>query len=263
MRFSLFKKNNNHMPKTTTTKTVKPVKPAKQLVKKVATVAVKKAVKTEEVKESSAKLTLPVLSPTGEKIGTISLPAELFGTPYHAQLIAQALRIYRMNQMEGSAMTKTRGMVTGSTRKIYRQKGTGRARHGNIRAPIFVGGGIIFGPEPRTIHQTLPKQMKKVALNSALSSMVRKNNVMVVDGLAQLPIKTKAFAKMLDAIQATKRVLFVYGSDTAKTVRAVHNMKNVLAVSYQAMSTFDVMTRAHIVFTKDALVSFIASEKKA
>ena len=97
----------------------------------------------------------PIWSVKGEKTGRISVPKDVFGAPYNIQLVSQAIRVFRINQQEGSAGTKTRGMVEGSTRKIYRQKGTGRARHGGIRAPIFVGGGIVFGPQPKDIHKNV------------------------------------------------------------------------------------------------------------
>jgi large subunit ribosomal protein L4 len=164
--------------------------------------------------------------------------------------------------MEGSAATKTRGMVEGSTRKIYRQKGTGRARHGGIRAPIFVGGGIALGPRPRDIHKTITKQMKRKALASALSLVVEKNAMKVVDGLSELPVKTKSFAEMLTKIQVSKRILFVYGKDTSVVARAVRNIKNVSPFPFDSLNVYDVMNHAYVVFTKDALVSFIAKGKK-
>ncbi|MCJ7825989.1 50S ribosomal protein L4 [Patescibacteria group bacterium] len=216
-----------------------------------------KKVSLSKVKRSS-KLSLPVLSPKGEKTGTISLPEEVFGVAYNAQLIAQAVRVYRMNQREGSASTKTRGMVEGSTRKIYRQKGTGRARHGGIRAPIFVGGGITFGPQPRSIHKTLPKQMKKKALESALSYKKETDSITVVDGLIHLPLKTKVFRDMLKNIGVSKRVLVVYGEETKMIERALRNISSVSIYPFSSLSVYEVMAHANIVFTKDALVSLVS-----
>ena len=234
------------------------LKKLKLPAKKRAVVSAKKEKKEIDKKEVSGKLSFPVVSPKGEKAGVIALPPELFGVPFNAQLVAQAQRVYQMNQREGSAATKTRGMVEGSTRKIYRQKGTGRARHGGIRAPIFVGGGITFGPEPRDIHKTMPKQMKKKALASALSYVVKNNAMKVVDGLLELPVKTKSFSEMLKKIQVSKRILFIYGKETRLLVRAVRNIKSVSVFPFDSFSVYDVMTHAYVVFTKDALVSFIA-----
>jgi len=228
--------------------------PAKK-VQKARDVKVTKP--TSHKKNVSLKLSFPVITPEGEKAGVITLPKELFGVSFNAQLVAQAVRIYQMNQREGSAATKTRGMVEGSTRKIYRQKGTGRARHGGIRAPIFVGGGITFGPQPRDIHKTMPKQMKKKALACALSHTVENNTLKVVDGLLDLPVKTKSFAEMLKKIQVDKRILFIYGKETGSIVRAIRNIRNVSVFPFDSFSVFDVMTHAYTVFTKDALSAFI------
>jgi large subunit ribosomal protein L4 len=246
----------------------KPVteKKSKLHTKKRAVAAVKKEKPMEksQKKESPgkserfSKVSLPILSVKGEKTGVISVPKDLFGAPYNTQLVSQAVRVFRMNQREGSAGTKTRGMVEGSTRKIYRQKGTGRARHGGIRAPIFVGGGIIFGPQPREFHKTLPKQMKKKALASVLSRAVAKGTVKIVDGLLELPMKTKSFAEMLNNLRVSQRILFIYGEETKSVVRALRNMKNVSVTPFYSLNTFDVTTHAYIVFTKDGLGSFIA-----
>ena len=208
-------------------------------------------------KETPSKIVLSVLSSKGEKAGTISVPAELFGASYNAQLVSQAVRVYEMNQREGSAATKTRGMVEGSTRKIYRQKGTGRARHGGIRAPIFVGGGITFGPVPRTIHKTLSKQMKKKALACTLSLKRENNQLFIIDGVDELPVKTKSYAQMLKHMNVSGRTLVVYGKQTSSASRALRNISTVSVFPFDSFTSYDVMTHASLVFTKDALLSFI------
>jgi large subunit ribosomal protein L4 len=248
------------------------IKKTKTTTKKSVAVSAtheKKSVKKNRVqpvadkKDASLHMSFPVLSPKGEKDGTVSLPKEIFAVSYNAQLVAQAIRVYEMNQREGSAATKTRGMVEGSTRKIYRQKGTGRARHGGIRGPIFVGGGIIFGPEPRDIHKTMSKQMKKKALLCAISYAVENAMMKVVDGLASLPVKTKIFAEMLKNIQVSRRILVIYGKETKTIIRAVRNIKQITVIPFDSLSVYDVMTHAYIVFTKDALSDFIAKYKHA
>jgi len=221
-----------------------------------------KVVKTKKQKSDSSDVSYSVLSPKGEVVGSMALPNEIFGAEYNIQLVSQALRIYDMNQREGSAATKTRGMVEGSTRKIYRQKGTGRARHGGIRAPIFVGGGISFGPQPRFIHKSLPKQLKKKALASTLSFKAENNMLKIVDGLLDLPIKTKVFALMLDEIHVSKRILFVYGKESASLGRAARNIKAVSVLPFDTFSVHDVMTHAYVVFSKDGLENFIDKEMK-
>jgi len=228
---------------------------AKKIGKKIPDKKLSKSI--SEKKETFSKVSFPIVSPEGEKTGVMSLPNDLFGVPFNAQLVSQAIRVYQMNQREGSAATKTRGMVEGSTRKIYRQKGTGRARHGGIRAPTFVGGGISFGPQPREIHKALSKQMKKKALANALSHIVQNNAMKVVDGLMDLPVKTKSFADMLNKIQVSNRILFIYGNETASVARALRNIKNVSVFPVDSFSAYDVMTHTYTVFTKDALVSLI------
>lgn len=230
--------------------------------KKVSLSKVKRAVRVDKKEKKSSKVFLQVLSPKGEKIETISVPEEVFGVAYNAQLIAQAVRVYQMNQRKGSASTKTRGMVKGSTRKIYRQKGTGRARHGGIRAPIFVGGGITFGPQPRRIHKTLPKQMKQKALESALSYKKGTDSIIVVDGLKDFPLKTKAFAQMLKTIGVSERALVVYGEETKMVQRALRNIRSVSTYPFSSLSVSEVMAHGNIVFTKDALVSLISKLTK-
>jgi len=225
--------------------------------------AVSKAVKpVSSQKETSSKIVLSVLSPQGEKAGTISVPVEVFGVSYNAQLVSQAVRVYEMNQREGSAATKTRGMVEGSTRKIYRQKGTGRARHGGIRAPIFVGGGIAFGPVPRTIHKTLSKEMKKKALVCALSLKRENNQLFIVDGIDELPVKTKSYAHMLEQINVSSRTLVIYGKQTSSAARALRNIHAVSVLPFDAFTTHDVMTHTSLVFTKDAILAFIEKGMK-
>src|SRR5258708_225116 len=158
----------------------KPVK--KEEAKKVSTPVAVSEVSEESVKEevSVSKKTekkytpvsVDVIGVDGKVSGKVSLPGEMFGEKVNKTLLAQAVRVYLANQRQGNASTKTRGEVDGSTAKIYRQKGTGRARHGSKRAPIFVKGGLVFGPKPRDFSLALPQKMKRKALFGALSAKV-------------------------------------------------------------------------------------------
>src|SRR3989344_8900364 len=150
-------------------------------VKKVPSSKLK--VKSEKVlakqtPKRAVGLSAPVYSLSGRASGTLSLPKEIFGKEVNKKLLAQALRVYSTNQKIFTGSTKTRGEVEGSTAKIFRQKGTGRARHGSIRAPIFVGGGIVFGPRPRKVRLELPQRMKKAALLSAFSAKTADKQLM-------------------------------------------------------------------------------------
>ncbi len=222
--------------------------------------AVPKAVKP--VKVVKAKPTGPELSVVGidgKVTGKVSVPKELFAAPVNKQLLAQAVRVYLANQRTGGADTKTRGEVEGSTRKIYKQKGTGRARHGAIRAPIFVGGGITFGPKPRDYRLNMPAKMRKIAVASALTSQFAGGNIIVVDGLEKLEPKTKKFASAFTNIGAKKKTLFIVPKDGATLVRATRNMAHVDSMPFSNINAYAILSHNKVVFTKDAMVNFTKS----
>jgi large subunit ribosomal protein L4 len=166
--------------------------------------------------------------------------------------MAQAVRVYLANQRVGHASTKTRGEVEGSTRKIYKQKGTGKARHGAIRAPIFVGGGIVFGPRPRDYSLGLPQKMKRVALASALTQQLGNQNVIVVSGLSDVT-KTKVVAATLTAIGATRKTLLVTPKESAVVVRAGRNIEGVNILPVSDLNTYSVLMHGKVVFMKEAI----------
>jgi large subunit ribosomal protein L4 len=244
---------------------VKPVK--KEAVKKAAVEKKQEApVITESVQSNVAgsvkadkqyaSISINVVGIDGKVTGKISLPGEMFGEKLNKALIAQAVRVYLANQRQGTASTKTRGEVDGSTRKIYRQKGTGRARHGSVRAPIFVKGGIVFGPKPRDFSLSLPQKMKRKALFIALSAKVADNELTVIDGLASIEPKTKNFAKMLTdlgMIEKKKTVLFVTSGDAASILRAGRNVPSVHFIPSQLLNTYEVLGAYKIIVMKDAI----------
>lgn len=197
--------------------------------------------------------TISILGVDGKAKGRMTLPAELFGVKPNKQLVAQAVRVYLANQRTGTASTKTRGEVEGSTRKIYRQKGTGRARHGAIRAPIFVGGGITFGPKPRSFRLSMPKKMKRAALVSALSSKASTGEVFVIDGLEDLTSKTKNFARVFDAMKITGRTLMVVEKNAQSIIHGARNLEGVEITIAPNLTAYDVLAHKNIVFTKLAL----------
>lgn len=194
-----------------------------------------------------------VVGVDGKVIGKIQLPIELFGAKVNRQLMAQAVRVYLANQRAGTASTKTRGEVEGSTRKIYKQKGTGRARHGGVRAPIFVGGGIVFGPKPRDFTLAFPKNMKRLALASALTCKLQEKNVIVVEGLERIVPKTKVMAATLQTIGAIGKTLVVTSAQAQSVVRAGRNIEDVDIVPAHTLHTYAVLNHKNLVFTKDAI----------
>lgn len=192
-------------------------------------------------------LNAPVMGIDGKRKGRITLPKELFGAKVNKALLAQAVRVYLANQRAGTASTKTRGQVEGSTRKIYRQKGTGRARHGAIRSPIFVGGGIVFGPKPRDFSLKMPQKMRRAALASALTSKL--TDVIIVDGLGEIE-KTKVMARTLTAVGATGKTLLVTSKGGN---RAARNIAQVDVTPANMLNAYGVLSHQKLVFTKDAI----------
>lgn len=223
----------------------------KKAVKKVKTVKAVKVKKTVEL-DSVKGVRVSVVGLDGKAAGSVTLPAELFNAKINRQLMAQAVRVYLANQRGGHASTKTRGEVEGSTRKIYKQKGTGKARHGGIRAPIFVGGGIVFGPRPRDYSLGFPQKMRKVALASALTSQFKKQNVIVITGLSGAA-KTKVVAGALTAVGATRKTLLVTSKDSATVVRAGRNIENVDILPVSDINTYSILMHSKLVFMKEAI----------
>lgn len=258
------------MAEAKTTKTVKKatvtksaVKAAKKTVKSVEPVAEKNMKPASgtisEVKKVSLKVS--VVGVDGSSVGTMNLPEGIFGAKPNKVLIAQAVRVYLANQRTGTASTKNRGEVVGSTRKIYRQKGTGRARHGAVKAPIFVGGGVAFGPRPHDFSLKMPAKMKKQALISALSEKAQAGFIKVVEG--EFSGKTKEMAKLLKSIEigkkgkAEKVLLVVDNNEMA--IRAAHNVGGMEIARVSTLSTYGVVVNKNIVFLKNAVTEL---EKK-
>lgn len=237
------------------TKKATSAKKAVQAVTPVKKTAAKPAkVEATNQMDSTKGIRTSVLGVDGKAAGSITLPAEYFGQKPNRQLIAQATRVYLANQRVGNASTKTRGEVEGSTRKIYKQKGTGRARHGSIRAPIFVGGGIVFGPRPRDYSLKFPKSLKRVALASALSLQLSEGNVIIVSGLTDLK-KTKEMARALTAVGRTKRTLLVVSGQASMVSRAGRNIEGIDIQPVSDMHAYGVMTHGKIVFMKEAVAA--------
>jgi large subunit ribosomal protein L4 len=165
--------------------------------------------------------------------------------------------VYLANQREGSASTKTRGEVIGSTRKIYKQKGTGNARHGALTAPIFVGGGVALGPRPKSFRLELPKKMKKQALASALTYQYQEGSIKVVDQLDKLPLKTKSFAQTLSDLSCTGKTLVILTKEEQTMRKALRNISTVDILPVSDIHTYAIMNHAHIVFSKQAVTELV------
>ncbi len=207
------------------------------------------------VKTKSAKilgLSVPVYTLAGVVSGSLDLPKDIFGSVVNKALLSQALRVYLNNQKSHNANTKTRGEVMGSTAKIWRQKGTGRARHGARKAPIFVGGGVAFGPKYRNVELELPKKMKQRALIAALSQKLSETAVFGVSGVEKATGKTKEMATFVSKIDS-KNLLIVAGDKQEKAQRAVKNIQKVNIVLADQLSVLDVISHNSLFLTQDAV----------
>lgn len=201
---------------------------------------------------TASSLSVPVYTLAGRSAGTLSLPKEIFGVKVNKKLLSQAVRVYSTNKKHLTGSTRTRGEVEGSTAKIYRQKGTGRARHGAIRAPIFVGGGITFGPKPRRVRLSLPKKMKKAALFSALSSKLSDKNVFCLSGVEKVSGKTKEMAQLLKKLKVNSG-LIITAEKTDNLQRAVRNIEKIDVLSANSVNAYEVLKHGVLVVTREAV----------
>lgn len=240
----------------------RPTRPVKKrtlkssrLLSKVSQSETKKS-RISVVSQSSHALSASVYDLKGKAVGRISLPAEIFGVAENPKLLAQAVRVYLANQRLGTASTKTRGEVRGSTRKIYRQKGTGRARHGAVRAPIFVHGGIALGPRPHDFSLSFPQKMKRLALFSALSSKFKDNEIKIVSNLDKVAPKTKIMAKILKVLDMDGKILLVTpggSKDFQNIYRSARNIEGVRISPVGTVNTYEILNSNKIVFMKDSI----------
>lgn len=211
----------------------------------------KKGSKDMKVVKKS-ELSVPVYSIAGVASGEMELPKGIFGEKVNKSLLAQAMRVYLTNRAAHFSHTKTRSEVVGTTKKMYKQKGTGRARHGAATAPIFVGGGIALGPKFRKTVLDLPKKMRAKALISALSDKALQSEILGVSNLEKASGKTKEMAKFLEKI-AKKSVLVVAEEKREKAFRALKNLKGVSFLPAVQVNAYEVIKHQSLVLTKDAL----------
>lgn len=208
--------------------------------------------KTTKPVSKSGGLSVPVYSLLGKEAGSMDLPKSVFGVEINKALLKQALRVYLNNQKGHFSNTKTRGEVEGSTRKIYRQKGTGRARHGGITAPIFIGGGIALGPKSRKVTLELPKKMKKASLISALSQKLLDKGIYGISGLDKTTGKTAELAKFIKNIEK-KSALIVTDKISDLAQRASSNLKTVNLISVNELNALEVIKAQSLILTKEAV----------
>lgn len=200
-----------------------------------------------------------VKTPAGKASGTVDLPAEIFDVQVNVPLIHQVVVAQLAAARQGTASTKDRGEVRGGGKKPYKQKGTGRARQGSIRAPQFTGGGVVHGPSPRNYEQRTPKKMKAAALRGALSDRARDGRIHVVTEIVagETP-STKAAVATLDALALEGNLLVVLARDERTAWLSMRNLPEVALVAPDQLNTYDVLVSDNVVFTKAALEAFVS-----
>ena len=222
---------------------------------------------------------ISLYSMEGTSLGTLDVSDAVFAAPVRRDLLHQAVVRHLANQRAGTADTKGRGEVSGGGRKPWRQKGTGRARHGSTRSPIWRKGGVVFGPHPRSYVQAMPRKMRRLALCSAISRKAAGNCIIALDSLAMSEYKTRSFVTMLEKLQITDQILLAEKNSQQmigtrrKTRVATHkalvviaerdahvegsaaNIPNVKVVTANQVNVYDVLKYRRIVVTKDAIKS--------
>jgi large subunit ribosomal protein L4 len=206
-----------------------------------------------------------VISPSGQDSKTVELPEEIFAAKVNVPLIHQVVVAQQAAARQGTHSAKTRGEVRGGGKKPYRQKGTGRARQGSLRAPQYAGGGTAHGPVPRSYVQRTPKKMKAAALRGALSDRLSHGRVLVVSGFVEgeLPKTKDAVAVLTGAVGSLNRpVLVVVHRDDEVTWKSLQNVARVHVLAEDQLNTYDVLNSDHVVFTEQALTAFVTRSSK-
>jgi len=194
-----------------------------------------------------------ILNMAGENVGTMDLADGVFGIEVNEAVLHQVVVNYLANQRQGTQSTKTRTEVRGGGRKPWRQKGTGRARQGSIRAPQWTGGGVALGPKPRDYRYTLNKKVKRLAMKSALSAKVQNGEIIVLDNIVVDEIKTKTVADMLKNINAAKKALIVLPEKNDNIYLSARNIEGVETTFVNTLNVYSILKYDSMVVTKDAV----------
>ncbi len=196
---------------------------------------------------------LPLLNLAGETVGNIDLADSVFGVEPNQQVIYDVVRSQRASMRQGTAMTKNRSAVSGGGRKPYRQKGTGHARQGTIRAPQFVGGGVVFGPRPRSYSFKLNKKVRKLAMKIVLSDKVREESLLVVKDFQIESHKTKGVVEILNNLKLDGKIMLVLEAINDTLDIASRNLSNVTTVTYDHVSVYDMLNATAVILTEEAI----------
>jgi large subunit ribosomal protein L4 len=213
-------------------------------------------------------ITLPIFNTEGKEVDSIKLNTTVFDGVVNTDAIYQAVNAYRANQRAGLASTKTRGEVSGGGRKPWRQKGTGRARVGSTRSPLWRHGGVVFGPHPRDFSYTLPQKIKSLALKSSLNAKVKENNLIVLEELKLTQPKTKEASKVFTSLKVAdkkkgrKNALLLLDKVDANNQRALANLSYLNFSLAKETHAYEVLAHKKIIITKDGLNALTNRLKK-
>jgi large subunit ribosomal protein L4 len=196
---------------------------------------------------------VPVYNQAGESVGQVELPADIFGIEPNKSVMHQALVRQLANARQGTADTKTRGEVSGGGRKPWKQKGTGRARQGSTRAPHWKGGGVVFGPHPRTYRQRMPKQMRRLALKSALSAKAAENQIRVIEPFSLETPKTREVETLLGNINCPTTALILLPQADEMITRSARNLTGVKTLRTGYLNVRDLLGYDFLVMSREAL----------
>jgi large subunit ribosomal protein L4 len=193
-----------------------------------------------------------IIDLSNKVVGTLELSDDVFGVPVNENLLYEAVRHHLACVRRGTASTKTRHEVAGSGKKLWKQKGTGRARMGSIRSPLWRHGGTVHGPQPRDYSYKLPKKMQIGALKSALSAKLRDGELRVVSEFAISEVKSKAMRKMLDGVEASRTILLVDNTANRNLALSSRNLEGVKLVSSREVNVYDLLGHQHVLLTQEA-----------
>jgi len=205
-------------------------------------------------------LEVPVYNTEGKQIETLSVSEDLFGSRVNAPLLKQAVVAYHANRRRGTASTKSRGMVEGSTRKLFRQKGTGNARRGSIRTNILRGGGVAFAKHPRSFRKKLSKKMRLAARNTAILAKILGNDLAVVDSLTCEEPKTKQMAALLGNLKINRSCLLATHQRDRNLYLSSRNLQDLTVRTAEELNAFDIATRQKMLVTREAMQMLMGQE---
>ncbi|HUT85758.1 MAG TPA: 50S ribosomal protein L4 [Elusimicrobiales bacterium] len=194
-----------------------------------------------------------VLNMQGAEVGKCNLPDNVFDRKPQKYLLHEVITLYMSNKRQGSANTKTRAEVSGGGKKPWKQKGTGRARHGSTRSPLWKGGGVAFGPKPRDFSKDMPRKKKQLALKQALSAQFIEGNIVIVDKFELEESKTKKLDAVLSGLKAGKKPMLVTLNRDEKITMASRNIKGFKCFLPKNLNAYDILNSTKIIFTRDAV----------